>query len=105
MKPNVRMCAIIALTLPFFFCGLAWADKADLIWSTFLGASRVDVGYSIAVDASGCAYVTGTTNSADFPATAGAFDETYNVNVDLHSDVFVAKLNPAGSDLVYSTFL
>ena len=76
-----------------------------LVYSTFLGGSTDDEGQDIAVDASGNAYVTGSTQQLifpiDFPTTAGAFDTTHNGN----HDAFVTKLNPAGSALVYSTFL
>jgi fibronectin type 3 domain-containing protein len=74
---------------------------SDLVYSTFLGGSGVDVGFSIDVDIFGNAYVTGSTWSPDFPNTTGAFDNYYNSG----SDVFVTKLNPAGTDLIYSTFL
>jgi hypothetical protein len=56
---------------------------------------------SIAVDSVGNAYVAGTTPSRDFPTTAGSFDRTHNGR----DDVFVVKLNLAGSRLLYSTFL
>ncbi len=72
-----------------------------LVYSTFLGGSDLDSGGGIAIDAAGNAYVTGTTSSADFPTTVGAFDTTYNAD----RDAFVTKLNPTGSALVYSTFL
>ena len=49
-----------------------------LVYSTYLGGAGVDAGRGIAVDAAGNAYVTGTTNSPDFPTTAGAFDTTLN---------------------------
>jgi hypothetical protein len=72
-----------------------------LVYSTFLGGSGNDQGRAITVDASGSAYVTGFTNSSEFPTTVGAFDTTHNGIIDM----FVTKLNPAGSALVYSTFL
>ena len=56
-------------------------------------------GGGIAVDASGNAYVTGDTDSSDFPTTPGALRTTYGGN----GDAFVSKLNAAGSSLVYST--
>ena len=71
-----------------------------LAYSTYLGGVY-DWGIGIAVDASGNAYVTGLTYSASFPTTAGAIQPAYGGG----GDAFVAKLNPAGSALVYSTFL
>ncbi|HEX7333207.1 MAG TPA: SBBP repeat-containing protein [Pyrinomonadaceae bacterium] len=71
-----------------------------LVYSTFLGGARNDQGRDIAVDASGNAYVTGFVDSFDFPTTVGAFDTNFD-----SQDVFVTKLNPSGSALVYSTFL
>jgi hypothetical protein len=71
-----------------------------LVYSTYLGGSSGGGGTGIAVDASGNAYVTGSTYSTDFPtanplqAVSGGGD-----------DAFVAKVNPAGSALVYSTYL
>lgn len=72
-----------------------------LIYSTYLGGSRgfPDLGYAIAVDAAGNAYVTGLTNSVDFP-TVNPIQSFGG-----QTDVFVAKLNPSGSELIYSTFL
>jgi hypothetical protein len=55
----------------------------------------------IAVDSSGCAYITGWTYTSAFPTTPGAYDRTFNGGVD----IFVTKLNASGTDLVYSTFL
>jgi hypothetical protein len=57
----------------------------------------------IAVDAAGNAFVTGITESADFPTTPGAFDESYGGGVT--GDTYVAKLNTSGSALLYSTYL
>jgi hypothetical protein len=70
-------------------------------YSTFLGGTSGDSGRAIAIDSAGNAYVTGSTTSFDFPTTSGAYSTTYR-NGD---DVFVTKLNPAGSALVYSTFI
>ena len=73
----------------------------QFIYSTFLGGSSNDRVKSIAVDASGNAYVAGVTSSSDFPIT-NAFQQ---FNKNQNSTGFVAKLNSAGSGLVYSTYL
>jgi Bacterial Ig-like domain (group 1)/Beta-propeller repeat len=72
-----------------------------LLYSTYLGGASTDVGNPIAVDAAGNAYVTGETSSNNFPTTVGAFDTTYNGNID----AFVTKLNATGTALIYSTYL
>ncbi|MCS6895144.1 MAG: SBBP repeat-containing protein, partial [Bacteroidia bacterium] len=71
-----------------------------LVYSTYLGGSREDLGFGIAVDGSGQAYVTGETGSPDYSVTTGAFQTTHR---EEFRGVFVTKLNAAGSRLVYST--
>ena len=72
-----------------------------LVYSTFLGSTSTDLAYGITVDSAGNAYTTGSTNSSGFPTTAGALDTELNGSYD----AFVTKLNSAGTDAVYSTFL
>ncbi len=74
-----------------------------LAYSTFLGGGGDDTPTGIAVDAAGDAYVTGYTQSPDFPTTLGAFSRRGSASNSL--DAFVAKLNPSGTGLVYSTFV
>lgn len=71
-------------------------------YSTYLGGSLSERGTAIAVDAGGNAYVTGFTTSSDFPVVS-AYDRSLGKRGD--TDVFVAKLNPAGTGLVYATYL
>ncbi len=83
------------------------AAGSQLIYSTYLGgngatASALEQANGIAVDASGDAYVAGVTSSTNFPVTLGAFQTGFDGGT---SDAFIAKLNPAGSALVYSTYL
>jgi hypothetical protein len=72
-----------------------------LVYSTYLGGSGDDNGNAIAIDAAGNAYVTGVTMSSNFPTTAGAFDTSFNGA----QDVFVTKLNAAGTTVLYSTYI
>lgn len=75
-------------------------DPVVLAYSTYLGGSDSDYGYGIAVDSVGAAYITGYTYSSDFPTEnpmQGSFVGAY--------DVFISKINPAGSTLIYSTYL
>ncbi len=76
-----------------------------LIYSTYLGGSQLDVIQALAVDGSGSAYVTGNTGDLDFPTTAGAFQSTGRQTNTYNESGFVTKLNPAGTALVYSTYL
>jgi hypothetical protein len=75
------------------------ATGSSLAYSTYLGGSSNDTGV-IAVDAAGSAYVTGFTQSSDFP-TVGAFDTSLGGG----ADAFVAKLSASGSSLAYSSYL
>ena len=76
-------------------------DGSALVYSTYLGGSGIDQGMSIAVDSSGDAIITGSTNSTNFPVTAGAFQTIAPAGFN----AFVAKLNPTGTGLIYSTYL
>jgi hypothetical protein len=79
-----------------------------LIYSTYLGGSGYDFGNGIALDSAGNVYVTGTTDSTDFPTTPGAFQTVCGLGILCNSrnlDAFVTKINPEGSALVYSTYL
>ncbi len=78
------------------------AQGTALVYSTFLGGSSTDEGYGIKVDSAGNAYIAGSTYSGNFPTTPGAFQTVFGGG---ERDAFVAKLNPAGSSLVYSTYL
>jgi hypothetical protein len=72
-----------------------------LSYSTYLGGSGVDEANGIAVDSQGYAYVTGYTSSANFPT----FNPLQGSIGGGSTNAFVAKLNEAGSALIYSTYL
>lgn len=77
------------------------ADASAWLYSTYLGAGQKDAAHGIAVDAAGNAFVVGRTKSAGFPVSPDTFQGALRGS----EDGFVAKLNAAGSALVYSTFL
>ncbi|MGI9023053.1 MAG: SBBP repeat-containing protein [Acidimicrobiales bacterium] len=77
-------------------------DGSALAYSTFLGGSRLDAAFEVAVDPSGRAAVAGVTLSPDFPTTPGAYDTTFPGGPP---DAWVARLAPDGRSLAYSTFL
>lgn len=76
-------------------------DPIVAAYATFLGGNSIDQGFAIAVDAAGNAYVTGNTFSTNFPTTVGSAQPA----IVAGTEVFVTKLNAAGTALVYSTFL
>ena len=93
-------------------------DGSSLVYSTYLGGNYSDYIFAIAVDSSGSAYVTGETSSTSFPVTSGAYQTICDPAPNntgpsagaascnsANVSAFVTKLNPAGTGIVYSTFL
>jgi hypothetical protein len=81
------------------------AAGTALLYSTYLGGLGSDFGLAIAVGSSKSAFVTGITDSRDFPTTVGAFDRSFGGPTTFDPDAFVTKLNATGNILTYSTFL
>ncbi|MDH3939218.1 MAG: SBBP repeat-containing protein, partial [candidate division Zixibacteria bacterium] len=78
-------------------------DGGDLAYCGYVGGSSGDLGHAVAVDAEGCAYITGGTlssSSQGFPVKVGP-DPTYNY----YGDVFVAKVSPEGDSLIYCGYI
>ena len=76
-------------------------DGTSLLYSTFLGGSGSESPFSIAEDATGAVAVTGQVSSSDFPTTPGAFEAGQRWT----SAAFLTRLDPTGSNLLYSTYL
>jgi hypothetical protein len=76
-------------------------NSGKMLYSALVGGSANDYGRSIAVNFDGYAFVAGDTKSDDFPASAGALNESHNGN----SDIIVFKLNPAGAQLEFATYI
>ena len=77
------------------------AGIAGLIYSTYLGGAMSDFCAAVTVDPAGDAFVTGETQSPNFPTTLGAYQRVYS----LGTAAFITKLNPTGTSLIYSTLL
>jgi uncharacterized protein (TIGR03437 family) len=77
---------------------------SSLLYSTYLGGSGSDAGLAIAVDGGGNAYITGSTTSTNYPITSDAFQSTNN-GTGGAPNAMVTALNPAGSGLLFSSYL
>jgi len=96
--------AVVGPDLTYNFYGDAFVAKVNptgtgLDYGGYLGGIAGDLGAAISVDAEGAAYVAGITYSSDFPAVAGPGLCWLNTS---YTDGFVAKVNAAGTELVYS---
>ena len=81
-----------------------FSTNGSLIWSTFLGGSKADVGADLAIDTEDHIVLVGGTISADFPLK-NAYDPTYNdKSSESKGDAFVSSFNANGS-LIWSSFL
>jgi hypothetical protein len=102
-QPGSELVGIAALTA--LLEGGAGPGELDnpgaLVWSTYLGGSAEESGWSATFDAGGNVIVTGLNTSTFFPTTPGAYDRTYSGL----GDVFVSKLSASGTTLLWSTFL
>jgi hypothetical protein len=77
----------------------------SILYSTYIGGDQADWATDIAVDDMGCAYLTGSTFSSNFPTTSNSFDTSYNGGGVGSGDIFITKLSPSGDSLIYSTFV
>jgi plastocyanin len=75
---------------------------SGIVYSSYIGGSKDDEGEAIHLDSSGQAYITGVTDSTNFPTTSGASDRSFNGGA---WDVFVSRLSSTGDALGYSTYL
>jgi uncharacterized protein (TIGR03437 family) len=81
------------------------SDGTQLNYSTLVGGSGTDVPKAIKIDSSGNVYVAGRTDSKNFPTTTGAIQTVNHGGSTDGTDAFLFKLNPQGSQLIYSTLL
>ena len=92
----------ISLQLGSYDANRALIFDPVIQYSTFLGGTTSDAANGIFVDTNGNAYITGMTSSTDFPTTNGVLQTSLH---GTHTNVFISKLTPNGSTLLYSTYL
>ena len=81
------------------------SDLSTLLASAYLGGTGREGASSIAIDSTGNVYVTGKSNSTDYPTTAGAYDQIYDGDGYIHDDIVISKFTSDLSTLLASTYL
>ncbi len=79
-------------------------NGSSIVYSTAVGGSEFESPSGMSVDSMGCVYLTGKTNSADFPLVNALFSEFNAGSQYTHDDLFICKLSDDGKDLLYSTY-
>jgi hypothetical protein len=80
-------------------------QDGKIVFATLIGGIKREHHTRITVDQDGYIYLAGGTHSPDFPVTPGGYDTSFNGEGEWAGDVYVVKMNPTGSDIVWSTFL
>ena len=101
--------AMLLTAIPLLQPVEAEQTSSALLASTYLQSPGCDYGTCITTDSQGNIIIAGKTNSSGFPITAGAYSTSHhnpgNINWGDFFDIFVVKMNPAGTELIFSTFL
>ena len=93
-------------TFPDAFVAKVSPDGKSIVYASYLGGSGSDEAFAIAVDATGAAYVGGTTGSRNFPVQTGAYQSTFGGSILIQSATgFLAVIAPAGNKITSSTLL
>ncbi|HKJ82049.1 MAG TPA: hypothetical protein VJ954_08500, partial [Ignavibacteriaceae bacterium] len=82
-----------------------FTPEGKIVFATLIGGTKREHHSGITVDDAGYIYIAGGTESPDFPVTEGAYDTSFNGARSWGGDVFVTKLNPTGTEIVFSTFI
>jgi len=82
-----------------------YTPEGEIVFATLIGGTEREHHSSITVDEQGFIYEAGGTESPDFPVTEGSYDTSFNGAAGWGGDVFVTKLNPSGTEIIFSTFL
>lgn len=82
-----------------------YTPEGEIVFATLIGGTKREHHSGITVDDAGYIYIAGGTHSSDFPVTEGSYDTSFNGEGAWAGDVFVTKLNPTGSEIIFSTFI
>lgn len=82
-----------------------YTPEGEIVFATLVGGTKREHHSGITVDDEGYIYIAGGTHSSDFPVTEGSYDTSFNGEGTWAGDVFVTKLNPTGTEIVFSTFI
>ncbi len=82
-----------------------FTPEGKIVFATLIGGTKREHHSSLTVDEQGFIYIVGGTHSSDFPVTEGSYDTSFNGEGQIAGDVFVTKINPTGTDIIFSTFI
>lgn len=82
-----------------------YTPEGEIVFATLIGGTKREHHSAITIDYQGFIYIAGGTQSPDFPVTEGVFDTSFNGEGSWAGDIFVTKLSPTGSEIIFSTFL
>lgn len=82
-----------------------YSPEGEIVFATLIGGTKREHHSAITVDEAGFIYVAGGTHSSDFPVTSGSYDTSFNGEGTWAGDVFLTKLNPSGTEIIFSTFI
>ncbi|MDP8268480.1 MAG: DUF3471 domain-containing protein [Candidatus Tenebribacter davisii] len=82
-----------------------FTPKGEIVFATLIGGTKREHHTAITVDEQGFIYLAGGTESSDFPVTEGVYDSSFNGEGEWAGDVFLTKMNPTGTDIIFSTFI
>jgi hypothetical protein len=82
-----------------------FTPEGELVFASLIGGTKREHHTGLTVDDEGFIYMIGGTHSSDFPVTPGAYDTSFNGEGQWAGDVYVTKIDPSGSEIVFSTFI
>jgi Domain of unknown function (DUF3471)/Beta-propeller repeat len=82
-----------------------YTPEGEVVFATLIGGTKREHHSGITVDDAGFIYIAGGTHSSDFPVTEGSYDTSFNGEGTWAGDVFVTKINPTGTGIIFSTFI